>query len=260
MGPILALVAGLFAGGLMNAAADRLPPLDPEFDGPFVADRPRRLAWWEWLPLLSGVGARKARRMRIANNRLRYPVLEIATAAVFALVWAKYGSSPAQAVLACAFVAAFLTLGAIDLETRYLPFKLSIPTLAVALAVSPFWSLTGGIATDSRAWWDGLAAATGAFGFFYGLHLLGRVMGRPLMGDGDAYLAAAFAALLGAQQTLVGLYFTAVTGGLVAVAVLGARAFGYKTRVIPYGPYLVAGGMVAFFYGRAIVDWSLGRV
>ena len=42
---LLLAVLGLFTGGALNVLADRLRPLDPEADGPFIAGRPRRLAW-----------------------------------------------------------------------------------------------------------------------------------------------------------------------------------------------------------------------
>jgi leader peptidase (prepilin peptidase)/N-methyltransferase len=251
------ILAGLFTGGVLNVVADRMPPLHPDFDGPFIADRRRKLAWWEWLPLLSSLGVMRKRRMVVTNNRLRYPALELATAGLFVAAAARFHQEPAQAAAACAFSAALLTLGAIDLETRYLPYRLSIPTLLAAASVSVLWPGFGAADQGGRAWWEGLAAGGGAFGFFYGIHLLGAGLRRPLMGDGDAYLAAALGALLGLQMTFVSLYITAVLGGVFAIGVLGARAFGYRVKVIPYGPYMVAGGLAALLYGRAITDWFL---
>jgi leader peptidase (prepilin peptidase)/N-methyltransferase len=257
-----AFLTGLFSGGVLNTLADRLPPLDRRYDGPFISDRPRKLAWWEWLPLGSFAGAMRSRRMVIANNRLRYPMLEIATGALFAFTWARYGAEPWQAGAACAFGALFVTLAVIDLETTYLPYRLSVPTLAGALAVSPFWPVPAfaGMTAGARGWWEGFAAAGGAFAFFYGIHLLGVRLGRPLMGDGDAFVAAALGALLGFELLIVGLYFTAVLGGLFAFAVLAGRSFGYRARVIPYGPYIVAGGLVSLYFGHAIVTWSMTRL
>jgi prepilin signal peptidase PulO-like enzyme (type II secretory pathway) len=77
---VIFAILGLFVGGVMNAVADRIPPLDPEYDGPFVSDSVRPLKWWEYLPFLSFVSASQAPRMKVANGAWRYPVLEIATA------------------------------------------------------------------------------------------------------------------------------------------------------------------------------------
>lgn len=244
---ILFAIAGLLLGGALNVAADRLPPLDPAYDGPFIADSRRKLAWWEWFPIASFTGAMRARRMVIANNRLRYPVLELGTAALFVLSWYTLGDIPWHALIACAFCASFLTLAAIDLETKYLPSKLTYPTLALALATSPLW--------PAFDWWEGYAAAAGTFAFFYGVYFIGERINRPLMGDADAFLAAAIAAVLGISLTLVGLYITAVLGGIVAMGVVIAKIFGYEARVIPYGPYLVAGGLGALFWGQRIIDY-----
>ena len=65
-------VVGLFVGGLMNAVADRIPPLDPEYDGPFIAEQNRPLKWWEFLPFLSTARSRApfpARAPGIATSR-----------------------------------------------------------------------------------------------------------------------------------------------------------------------------------------------
>ncbi len=245
---------GLLTGGVLNVIADRVPPLDPEADGPFLTSHPRRLAWWEWLPVLSSLGALRARRMVIANNRLRYPLLEAATAAAFVLAGAGpiAAATPAsppgvwQAAVVCAFSAALLTLAAVDMETKYLPYRLSIPALVLGLAVAPLW--------PRFDWWEGYVAAAVGFSFFYGIYWLGRRLDRPLMGDGDAFLAAAVGAVLGISLSLLGFYITALLGGVAAFGVVIARAFGYKARVIPYGPYLVAGGLISLFYGRTILD------
>ena len=248
----LAAIIGLFAGGVLNVVADRVPPLDPEWDGPFVADRPRKLALWEWLPMASWLSASRSTRMKVRNSPLRYPILEIAVAAAAALAWARFGDDAPIAIAVAVFAAILVTLAAIDFETKNLPFRVVIPLAAAGLVFAPFWP-------DMQPWHPFAGAALG-FAIFFPIYWLGEKLGRPLMGGGDAYLAAAMGAILGTQMLLLGLYIGVIVGGLVGIGVYAARAFGVRQRVIAYGPYLSFGGLVALYYGRTIVDWLTSQV
>ena len=249
--PLLFTIVGLLVGGLMNALADRLPPLDPEYDGPFIAARPRRLRRWEYLPVASFVSALRSPRMMIRNHTWRYPLTEAAIAGASLLAYYRF-DDPAVAVGAAIFAALLITLAVIDLETQYLPHRLVYPTAIAALAFAPFW--------PDLAWWEPLVAAAVGFGFFYPIYWIGMRLDRPLMGGGDAYLAAALGAILGLKMLLLGLYIGILAGGLVAIFIYAARLLGHKQQVMAYGPYLAFGGLVAMYYGASIIDWVDGRV
>lgn len=74
------------------------------------------------------------------------------------------------------------------------------------------------------------------------------------MGFGDAKLAAVLGALLGWQSFLVGLLAAIVLGAVVGVV---GRVFG-GDRQIPFGPFLVAGAVIALFFGSGIISWYSG--
>ncbi len=243
-------IVGLFVGGIMNAVSDRVPPLHPDYDGPFIAERERQLKWWEYLPFLSFVGARSHPRMKIANGSWRYPALELATAGAFWLAAVRFDDNTAVMIAVALFAASLISLAFIDFETKYLPFKLVWPTGIAALVVAPFF--------PDLAWWQSLAGAAAGFAVFYPIYWLGLRMDKPLMGGGDAYLAAAMGAMLGLQMLFLGLYIGVVIGGIAALVVLAGRMFGRREQVIAYGPYLAVGGLVALYYGRPIVDWVVG--
>lgn len=247
---LLFAVIGLFVGGLMNAISDRIPPLDPEFDGPFISDSARHLDWWEYLPLLSFVSAQRAPRMKIANRSWRYPVLEACTALAFWLAVVRFDDNVAVMIAVSLFASSLIALAFIDFETKYLPFKLVYPTGIAALAFAPFW--------PELVWWQSLAGAAAGFAVFYPIYWLGLRMNKPLMGGGDAYLAAAMGAVLGLQMLFLGLYIGVVIGGIAALILLAARMFGRQQAVIAYGPYLSFGGLIALYYGRTILDWVVG--
>ncbi len=74
------------------------------------------------------------------------------------------------------------------------------------------------------------------------------------MGFGDVKLAAALGAFLGWEKFLVGL-FLAVTVGAVFGVVQRIAGGG---RLIPFGPYLLLGALLALFFGDAMIGWYFG--
>ncbi len=74
------------------------------------------------------------------------------------------------------------------------------------------------------------------------------------MGFGDVKLAAVLGAMLGWQGMLVALFAAVVLGAVFGVI---ARLTGGE-RTIPFGPYLVAGGLIALFAAQPLIDWYTG--
>ena len=74
------------------------------------------------------------------------------------------------------------------------------------------------------------------------------------MGFGDVKLAAILGAILGWQNMLVGLLLAFIIGAVGGVI---GRLLG-GDRVIPFGPPLALGGLIALFVGPAILAWYLG--
>ena len=75
------------------------------------------------------------------------------------------------------------------------------------------------------------------------------------MGEGDVKLAAALGMWLGVEQGLACLLLAFVGGGAVGMLLL---ACGERRRMIPFGPFLCAGAVVAYFWGRELVAWYWG--
>lgn len=74
----------------------------------------------------------------------------------------------------------------------------------------------------------GLAGAAAGFGVFLIFYILGG------MGGGDVKLMAGFGAMLGAGRLLQAAFFTALTGGILAAAVIGIAAL--RRWLTPGGP------------------------
>ena len=166
--------------------------------------------------------------------------------------------------LVAATMAAIALITAANVVTRR-TLRLPEPLLyglwlgvVVALTVllpSPLTALSGSLVAA------GGAALVGAL--YWWVHDLRHPEPEPdlddepvAMGFGDVKLAGVLGAMLGAQNLLVALLLAFLFG---AVGGLIGKALG-RGRVVPFGPYLVAGAWVALFYGTPLVTWYLGTL
>lgn len=74
------------------------------------------------------------------------------------------------------------------------------------------------------------------------------------MGEGDVKLAPALGIWLGLEQGLLCLLLAFVSGGIVGALLLLCRR-GKLKQAIPFGPFLCAAAVAAYFCGKKIITW-----
>lgn len=176
----------------------------------------------------------------------RYPLVELLTAALFALVAAHFGADPA--------LPAYLYLGAlgvalalIDLEVRRLPNALVLPSYPVVLLL-----LGAAAAVERDAGSIARAVAGGAA--LFGLYFLLALAYPAGMGFGDVKLAGLLGlglGWLGWDSLVVGAFAGFLLGGLVGAALIAVRRAGRKTA-IPFGPFMLLGALLGVVAGPSI--------
>jgi leader peptidase (prepilin peptidase) / N-methyltransferase len=250
--PISALF-GLLIGSFLNVVIARVPDgrsiVRPGSACPRCA---HTLSWWENLPVLSWVLLRARCRSCHLPISVRYPLVEILTAALFALVAWRVGERWALGAMLF-FTAASVALAFIDLDTHRLPNPIVFTTQAAV-----------GIGLVGAALADGTpgklvgvaAGAALASGFLFVLHVA-----KPGgMGFGDVKYAVALGAALGwfgIGHVLVGLFLGFLIGSVIGV-VQAVRAGRLRGAKMPFGPSLAAGAIVTIAWGRPLIDWYLG--
>ncbi len=242
---MIAAVVGAIFGSFLNVVAYRLPRGES-------LSRPRSrcpqcqtaIRPYDNIPVLSWLALRGRCRTCKASISARYPLVEAVTGLLCALVVLAKGPDE-DAVLGLVLVLLLVPITLIDLDHRIIPNKL---TLAGALLAPPLVYLT-----DSPALVEHLIAGVAGAGFFF-LALLAYPRG---MGMGDVKLAGVLGLFLGAAVGPA-IFVALISGTLVGAAVIARKgaAEGRKTAV-PFGPFLALGGVVALFWGDAMVDWYL---
>lgn len=240
----------------MNVVADRLPA-GQSFTRPrsFCPACKTTLTSLDMVPILSYLWLRGRCRYCGAAIPLRLLLVEVITGLLVTLVFLRYGLALESLVLSLA-VFLLLALAIIDLEHGLILNRIVFPGAVAVLIVVPFWPELGldrtflGSQSMLASFLNSFLAGAGAFLLF-----LCIVLAYPAgMGGGDVKLAGLIGLLVGFPGVLVALWFSAVSGGLVAAVLLLLGKKGRKDA-IPFGPFLALGAIAALLVGREVASW-----
>ena len=177
-------------------------------------------------------------RFRVESRRdVLVPVLSALVCAAFGL---RFGVSPVlPAFLYLALVC--MPLAAIDVEQHRLPDVLTLPSYPISLVLL---GVAAPFVDDGRAH---IVMALLGMGGLWLIYLVLHLINPSGMGWGDVKLAGvlgAYLGWLGGEPWVVGVFLGVLFGGVVAVTLLVLRKVTAKTH-IPFGPYMIAGALVA---------------
>src|SRR5881396_4261388 len=269
----LAFTVGACIGSFLNVCIHRLPA-DESIVRP-GSHCPRcstPIAWYDNLPLVSWAWLGARCRACRAHIPARYPLVEAATGGLALVALARFGATPAGAVV-FAFSAALLLITFIDLDHRFIPDEVSLPGIVVGLAsaflpgrIAPADALLGVLIGGGVLW-------TVAWGYE-------RWTGVEGMGYGDVKLLAMIGAFLGWQAVPAVLVVASLTGSLAGIALiftrrgrwrigrvarrLGASAVlpfvrrAARRTEIPFGPFLALGALLALYHPSVTLPGHLG--
>jgi leader peptidase (prepilin peptidase)/N-methyltransferase len=268
--PWIALVFGLCVGSFLNVVIHRLPRMmEREWQAqcaelagrevpaqePYNLVVPRsacpgcghRIRAWENVPLVSWIALRARCAACGARISLQYPFVELL--AGLGALYAAWRFGPGLAAIGAALFCWFtIALAFIDQHTGYLPDDLTLPLVWLGLLVN-----LGGAFVPLT---DAVIGAVVAYLFLWSINATFKLLrGMDGMGYGDFKLYAAVGAFLGWKllplvillSSLVGLVF----GSLQMFS--ARRGWDWKFR-FHFGPYLALAGVIAMFWGAAIMQ------
>lgn len=245
MAPALAPAAlfGLLIGSFLNVVAWRLPRgeslVKPRSKCPGCDTQ---LKAYDNIPLFSWLVLRGRCRNCKTSISARYPIVEAVTAALYALVVAVKFDDTAQLVLGLVLVTFLVPIAVIDLDVKRIPNALTAPAAVLAIVLGAL------LAPHDLP--EQLAAGAAALIFF----MLPALVSKKGMGMGDVKLAAVLGLYLG-RAVAPAIFIALILGVVVGVAVMTSTGVTAGRKVkIPFGPFLAAGALIAFFVGDSLVD------
>jgi len=203
------------------------------------------IAAYDNIPVLSWMLLRGHCRSCGERIPVRYPLTELAMAALFAGTVLILGTDHAgELALGLALCALLVIVTLTDLERRVIPNAVLLVGAVIGVGIAA--------ASDPSSLAERGIAAAAAGGFLF---LIALAYPRG-MGMGDVKLVAVMGLYLGravAPALLVGF----AAGALVGLAMIARKGAVARKQAIPFGPFLALGGIVGLWYGDAIVDWYL---
>jgi leader peptidase (prepilin peptidase)/N-methyltransferase len=214
--PVAVAAAFAIGGAAIGYLADRLSARWPEHEDGAV----RRIDW-------------------------RTAFMVIAGAVSFGALALRWSEPLALGVLGAYFVA-LLVLMATDLDQKLLPDVITLPLIPIALGLLVLVqtqlvaNANPMLAGKDLPLVSGILAGVGA----PILLLVTNALFRGALGIGDLKLAAGLGLMSGATRLISGVLVASALSSVVILALIAARRIGLRTA-IPFGPILIAGGMLA---------------
>jgi leader peptidase (prepilin peptidase) / N-methyltransferase len=234
-------VLGAIMGSFLNVVVYRLPRheslVTPASHCPGCGTPVKP---YDNIPVLSWLLLRGHCRACGESISVRYPLVELFTG-LLCVGAVLAGETTAEIALGIGLILLVVPIALIDLETRLIPNKLTLPGAVLALGL--------GLALDPGGEPARLIAGAAAGGFL----LIAALAYPGGMGMGDVKLAGVMGLFLGsavAPALLIALLCGTLLGAVI-IARKGARA-GRKTAV-PFGPFLALGAIAAVFAGHPLV-------
>lgn len=205
------------------------------------------IPWYENIPVVGWLVLRARCSACKTPISVRYPLIELTTAALFgALAW-RFGAQPLTLAW-CAFAATLVALAAIDWDTTLLPDVLTMPLLWAGLIVAALgWT----IPLHSALW----GAAAGYLSLWLVYQLFKLATGKEGMGHGDFKLLAALGAWLGWPMLVPIILAASALGAIVGIAMKFSGQL-REGRYVPFGPFLAGAGIAVMLAGaERVLGW-----
>jgi leader peptidase (prepilin peptidase)/N-methyltransferase len=260
---LLAALAGLLIGSFLNVCIYRLPrDLSVVRPRSYCPRCEAPIAWFDNIPLLSFLLLRARCRKCRERIPIRYPIVELLTAAAFfCSIW-FLGLSAAGAKF-CVYGAIQIALLFSDLEERILPDEFTLGGAAAGVLLAAFAPMDVGLfgllfhsvdhprlismgeAVFSAAICGGMLWVVGA--------LYQKLRHREGLGLGDVKMVAMIGAFLGLQGALLVVIAGSVLGSVVGLLYIWLSGKDASTYELPFGSFLALAALVVGFVTHVFV-------
>lgn len=206
-----------------------------------------KISWTENIPLVSWLLLRGRCSDCKARISVRYPIVELVTALLSALVIYHFGVN-ATGLSALILVWTLIALTGIDFDTQLLPDRLTFPLAGLGLAVNS----QGWFVSPIQSIWGLLLGFLSLWVVVKIFYLITKKHG---MGQGDFKLLAVLGAWLGPMMLPLIILLSSLIGSIVGIILLKKQG---ESRPFAFGPYIAIAGIIALLYGTDIVNGYLG--
>ena len=265
---VIAAVFGSLVGSFLNVCIVRWPN-DESIIRPSRSKCPkcgRQLPWYENIPVASWIALRG--RCSGCGERIsvQYPLIELATA----LIWAAAFAWPQVSMLTSVRLAVFSTvmLGVAVTDARFyvIPDGFTLFGVLFVFAGSIAAGVQGDVTVFASPWQALLGACVGAGAISITGWLGEMAFRKEAMGFGDTTLMAVCGAASRPERTLLNVFVAAALGALTFVLLVGPIGWmrarrahrEFQMPLVPFGVFLAPAAVVTLLYGERLMAWYAG--
>ncbi|MDE0318016.1 MAG: prepilin peptidase [Candidatus Poribacteria bacterium] len=246
---IIIFFLGLAIGSFLNVCIYRIPRSDMSIYSPrrsFCPECNQSIKFYDNIPLLSYLFLRGKCRHCKAKITVLYPIVELATAGLFLVMYYQFGRT-LDFLHALIFVSLLIPIFVIDAQHYIIPNVISLTGLILGLGIVSAIAyqnkdidylkmrLIGFVAGGLVLW---LIAFVGS-----------AILRKKAMGGGDIKLMAIIGLFLGAWPELPMVIALSAFSGAVIGTLLIATGKKSRQSPIPYGPFLAGAAVVVLLWG-----------
>lgn len=244
---IIFLIFGLLIGSFLNVVVFRIDDLKSIATGRSHCQNCKKdIAWYDLIPVISFMLLKGKCRYCKSNISWQYPVVEIATALVFVILFLVFGLSLATFFYIFIFCL-LMVIAVYDIKTQFVPDSL----VWIVLIISLLGGYIGGFGLSSMV----LGALVGG-GL---LAFLVVVSKEKWMGAGDIKIGIILGLLNGFGRSIVALFLSFLLGSIVGLIYIYVTKKTMKSS-LPFAPFLIVSTLIALVVGNFLIDWYLGKI
>jgi leader peptidase (prepilin peptidase)/N-methyltransferase len=277
VGYVIAGVFGAVIGSFLNVVIHRVPLEESiVFPNSRCPSCGGAIAFYDNIPVLSWVMLGAKCRNCKERISIRYPAVELLTAALFVGV-AWHAGLSAAFPFDLIFASALLALVFIDAEHMILPNLITYPGIVFAVVAriaipyltgTPHFddvpSLSHGALANMPIGVVSLAGALiGALIGGGSLWLMGwtweKLRGIEAMGLGDVKMMFMVGAYLGWRLTILTIFVGVLTGSVIGIVLMARKGQRNMQMLLPFGVFLGLGAVAALLFGAPLVEWYAGQ-
>jgi len=259
---IIFFILGLIFGSFLNVVIYRIDMAESLMGRSYCRHCKAQIAWYDNIPFFSFLILKGHCRDCEKKISWQYPVIEVATGIIFAVVSVIYFNianleSWATAGYFLGVASALLVIFVYDLSHMEIPGLVLWPAIGWVIAFNLFfdWNKDSiGNNIFNSTIYSGALGAFLAFLFFF---LLVTISKEKWMGMGDAQLAILLGLVLGWPKILLGLMLAFVLGAIIGTVLILLKKKKMQSR-IPFAPFMIAGCILALAFYTPIMGWYVG--
>lgn len=247
---LISFVLGLLVGSFLNVLIDRLANEESPFKGRSHCDHcGKTLEPLDLIPVISFLWL--GGKCRYCKRKLswQYPLVELLTGILLVCFTVHYQVINIEPLfINIAYIPLLLILLSLfvifisDLKYRIIPDEMIVVLLVGTVLYGLFNKIN---------WQEHGLSSLAVTGLFLLIILLTKGKG---MGLGDVKYVLFMGLFLGPLGTITALYISFLTGAAVSLILILGKLKSLKSQ-IAFGPFLIFGTIVSFYFGEAIQMW-----